>query len=164
MDETGRRGQGLQIVVRWLPVVLWMLFIFTVSGPVGSQQNTSRFIVPFLRWIKPDVSERTVHQIQVVVRKTGHLGEYAVLAALLWRARRNSTSPPLNWGEFSRCLLIATAYAATDEFHQSFVAGREGCLRDVFIDAVGACVGLGVVWLVLRWRTEVSLANSGKRP
>ena len=35
-------------------------------------------------------------------------------------------------------LWVAVLYAATDEFHQTFVPTREGCLRDVFIDSTGA--------------------------
>jgi VanZ family protein len=33
--------------------------------------------------------------------------------------------------------VIALLYAFSDEWHQSFVPGREGALRDVGIDALG---------------------------
>jgi VanZ family protein len=39
---------------------------------------------------------------------------------------------------------VAVAYAATDEFHQTFVHGRHGSPIDVGIDAVGALIGLGI--------------------
>ena len=35
---------------------------------------------------------------------------------------------------------ITLAYAATDEFHQSFVTGRNGTPADVLIDAVGVAI------------------------
>jgi VanZ family protein len=38
---------------------------------------------------------------------------------------------------------IALAYAATDELHQHFVAGRHGTPWDVAIDAAG--IGIGVL-------------------
>ena len=40
--------------------------------------------------------------------------------------------------------LLAILYAASDEFHQSFVAGRGATLMDVGIDSIGA--GLGLWW------------------
>ena len=40
--------------------------------------------------------------------------------------------------------LLAILYAASDEFHQSFVAGRGATVMDVGIDSIGA--GLGLLW------------------
>lgn len=46
----------------------------------------------------------------------------------------------------------ATAvYAATDEFHQLFVAGRSGRFSDVCIDSAGAVVGVLVFALLVRF-------------
>jgi VanZ family protein len=45
-----------------------------------------------------------------------------------------------------------TVYAATDELHQSFVAGRNGSMFDVCLDSVGVLVGVAVVWAVSRKR------------
>ena len=42
-------------------------------------------------------------------------------------------------------MLLAVLYAFSDEWHQTFVPGRKGTLRDVAINAVGA-VGASV-WL-----------------
>jgi len=74
-----------------------------------------------------------------VLRKGAHMTEYAILACLLVRATASSA-----WA-----FGIAVAYAATDEFHQTFVHGRHGSPIDVGIDAVGALIGLGV-WQRLR--------------
>ena len=41
------------------------------------------------------------------------------------------------------------AYAATDEFHQLFVPGRSGQLKDVLIDTAGGALGLGLLALIL---------------
>jgi len=43
-------------------------------------------------------------------------------------------------------------YAASDEFHQTFVPSREGCVRDVMIDTSGALAGLFALWLFGRLR------------
>jgi VanZ family protein len=66
------------------------------------------------------------------LRKVAHLTEYAVLGALLLRALRR---PVPAW-------LVGVAYAATDEFHQHFVSGRNGNPLDVAIDALGVLLGV----------------------
>ena len=38
--------------------------------------------------------------------------------------------------------MLAALYAATDEFHQLFIEGRSGELKDVAIDSTGALLGL----------------------
>jgi VanZ family protein len=40
---------------------------------------------------------------------------------------------------------LATLYAASDEFHQTFVRGRMGSPIDVAIDAIGVVAGI-VIW------------------
>ena len=41
--------------------------------------------------------------------------------------------------------MLGVAYAVSDEVHQSFVAGREGAVLDVGVDALGVAAGL-VLW------------------
>jgi VanZ family protein len=124
----------------WFPVVAWMIFIFIGSTDLLSAEHTSRFIGPFLRWFAPDISDATIASVQLVVRKIGHLTEYAILAVLLCRALRHG---PLRADRiFVVSFLIAAVYAALDEFHQSFVASRTGSPWDVAIDWVGAFAGL----------------------
>ena len=41
-------------------------------------------------------------------------------------------------------LVISIGYAATDEFHQSFVAGRHGSPVDVLIDSAGVALAIAV--------------------
>jgi len=73
----------------WLPVILWMILIFSASTDSMSSGQTSRIIGPLLRWLKPDISEAAVGRIVLTARKSAHLTEYAILALLFWRAWRN---------------------------------------------------------------------------
>jgi VanZ family protein len=52
--------------------------------------------------------------------------------------RGGATGWKWSWG--LKALLIAAAYAALDEFHQSFVPGRGGAAQDVLLDGAGAIV------------------------
>src|SRR5438045_5446325 len=115
-----------------------MIFIVIGSTDLLSAEHTSRFIGPFLRWFAPDVSDATVASIQLIVRKCGHLTEYAILAALLCRAMRFSLQGWL--GAFG----ISAIYAALDEFHQSFISSRTGTPGDVLIACIGATIGLTI--------------------
>jgi VanZ family protein len=140
-----------QLIRAWLPAVLWMAAIFVGSTDVLSSEHTSRFIGPLLRWLKPDISEPAVNAIQFAVRKCGHLSEYAVLAVLFRRALHLSASVPLepwNWKNAFWALALSALYAASDEFHQSFVATRYASILDVGIDSAGAALGLGCFWLL----------------
>jgi VanZ family protein len=96
----------------WAPVVVWAAVIFAFSA------------VPSL-----GTGVRTWDH---VLRKLSHLTEYAILGVLLARATRRPVV----------ALVLAAAYAATDEVHQTFVEGRHGTPRDVAIDTLGALVGV----------------------
>lgn len=84
-----------------------------------------------------------------VIRKTAHALEYSGLALLLYHAYFQSfrRAQPL------LTMLTAVLYAASDEIHQYFIAGRACQMRDVFVDFVGAAVSVAVctaVWYIFR--------------
>jgi VanZ family protein len=72
----------------------------------------------------------------IALRKLAHVTEYAVLTTLWWRALRGlGMRMPL-----ALAMAISLGYAATDEFHQTFVDGRTGTPVDVLIDSVGIAI------------------------
>jgi VanZ family protein len=91
--------------------------------------------------------------LDFVVRKIGHMGVFGILALLLWRALAATTHlrRPWAWG-----IVLAGLYAATDELHQGFVAGRHPSPVDVTIDTVGALVAVGIVIAIVRRRGSAS--------
>jgi len=121
-----------------------MIFVFIGSTDLMSAEHTSRFIGPFLRWVAPDISTATVESIQFLVRKCAHVAEYAILAALFYRAFRHGQDN--SWRAATLALVAATFYASLDEFHQSFVPSRTGTPWDVGIDSLGALAGLVIYW------------------
>ena len=78
----------------WLPVLGWLVVTFIGSTNVMSVEQTSPFIVPFLLWLKPGMTPQTIWVIVVFMRHCAHVGEYAVLALLMWRALRSVPRPP----------------------------------------------------------------------
>ncbi len=118
-----------------------------------SAEQTSRFLVPFLRWLKPDISTGALAQVHFFVRKLGHISEYAILAILLWRALRSGTNLRIKMSLlFVAVWLACGIFAAGDEFHQSFVPSRTASLLDVMIDLSGAFIGLAICFGFVRRR------------
>ncbi len=103
----------------WLPVLAWAALIFALSAIPSLSSGLGTW--------------------DLVLRKAAHVTEFAILGALLVRAI----------GTAAPALVAGVAYAATDEWHQSFVRGREGTPLDVAIDAVGVLAGI-LVWRELR--------------
>src|SRR5262249_20171577 len=127
----------------WLPLLIWLAVIFVGSTSVMSAEHTSRYIVPFLLWLKPGISPRAIWTILVVVRKCAHVIEYTVLALLLWRALRSIPALcTVMFFVFGCFLLVCALFAASDEFHQTFVKSRPPSVRDVLLDVGGAFLGL----------------------
>ncbi len=140
----------MTVLRKWLPPVIWMALIFYGSTDVLSGEHTSRFVEPFLRWLS--FGMMTPEQVELghhLVRKAGHVTEYAVLSALFWFALRQPRLDPDTepgnrspWPTISLAVLLSTGYAALDEYHQSFTPSRTASWSDVAIDAGGAVFGL----------------------
>jgi VanZ family protein len=120
---------------RWWPALAMMAVIFFFSSlPSESIPNFGKY--------------------ELSVKKGGHaLGYFLLGCAFLHGLGRTQKAPWLAWGF---CVL----YAATDEFHQSFVPGRSAQVKDVGIDALGALVGLLLALIWLRWRGKHYSSNS----
>ena len=132
-----------------------MGLIFSASSDTRSFARSSRILAPLLHWLFPHLPEDTVNLIVLIARKGAHLTEYAVLALLLWRALRKpikNDPRPWNWREARLVLLSVALYAASDEFHQLFVASREAAVHDVFIDTAGGATGMLALWFFGRWQ------------
>jgi VanZ family protein len=101
------------------------------------------------------MSPKAIWIILVVARKCAHVIEYTVLALLLWRALRSV--PVLRTKTlmvFGAVLLGCAVFAASDEFHQTFVKSRTASVRDVLLDVGGALLGLLIGLSFARRHTE----------
>jgi VanZ family protein len=94
--------------------------------------------------------------------KQAHALAYGVLAALLCRALAGGRLARVTVGRALAAALLATAYGATDEWHQSFVPGRQSDAADLWADAVGAaivavgCFSCGIIGRFWRARREAA--------
>ncbi|MBA3277001.1 MAG: VanZ family protein [Chloroflexia bacterium] len=120
----------LRPIARIAIAIGWMALIFLVSA---------RGTVPRPPGLGP-----------VVTSSLGHFSVYFVLAILVWWVLGG-----FGLGGRRRWLLafaLAVLYGVSDEWHQSFVPGRQPDPLDVAVDALGAACGLAVAaWAVRRW-------------
>ena len=106
-----------KFVSYWLPVTAWAGFIFYLSS------------IPSLESGLPGTWDW-------ILRKGAHVSAYTALTVLIFRA--------LHHGHLVKpktavllAVVLALAYACSDEFHQRYVPGRHGRLRDVAVDTIG---------------------------
>ncbi len=117
-------------IFRWLPAVLIMAAIFSFSS-IPSKE------MPFFGvW-------------DFVLKKSGHMLGYALLGFSYLRAInvRSAGFAPSKWA-YLAALLAVMLYAFSDEYHQSFVPGRDSSIIDVGIDTAGACLGMIALSLI----------------
>lgn len=112
--------------MRWLLPLVWMALIYLVSA-------------------QPTLPHAPSAVWDVLLKKGAHVLEYAILTLLIWQAAGCS--------RIGVAWVAAVAYAASDEFHQTFVPGRNGTPVDVLVDAVGATAAAIAIW---RWSRRPS--------
>ena len=82
----------------------------------------------------------------LIVRKLGHFSEYMALGFFSFCYLSNFFIQNNNKRDFKKTVILSfffsIIYASSDEFHQSFVVGRDGNIIDVLIDSSGALVGI----------------------
>ena len=142
---------------KWL--IGWICLIFI----------TSCFVVPFETWIhfiqglsSSNAFKQWFNRFWIgdwfFIVKGWHMTEYAVLTSLstvaLRKGRIGGAAGSI-WIAFG----LAAVFAASDEWHQTFVPGRDGCLRDVLIDIGGAFLA-ALGWSIGMWRQQRTVAKS----
>ena len=119
-------------IARWLAVAGWMALIFFLSS-------------------QPQLPSPPDPWADLIFKKGAHFTVYAVLAVLFRRAL-----PPGRW-IWALSWVLTVLFAASDEWHQSFVPGRHPQLTDVLIDLCGAATGLLIFWRNERRAQAVAL-------
>ncbi len=130
-------------LVHWIFPLLWMALLFFLSA-------------------QPDLPYAPGPWADTLIKKIGHAVVYGVLAWLYLRALRWQLENRHSDGTQTVLRLLsaglAVAYALSDEYHQTFVPGRNGNLFDVMIDGVGACAAMLLHWWLARRRAEAASA------
>lgn len=105
---------------RWLPAVFLMLVIFFLSSLPSSR-------IPYYG------------VVDILIKKGGHALGFGLLGLAYSYALPPRLSAAPRW---FISLIMVFLFALSDEFHQSFVEGRNSSAIDVLIDVAGAIVAL----------------------
>ncbi len=153
----------LKIVLRillkplsFIPMLFMMSLILSLSSQDGAASGNlsyqvSKIIVESaneafeLHWSEEQVPYY-IEKIHHPVRKLAHMTEYFLLAIsvslpLYVYGVRGLWLPILAGG-------ICVGFAALDEYHQSFIAGRGPSKKDVAIDSIGVLAGVLLVQFI----------------
>jgi VanZ family protein len=102
-----------------------------------------------------------VDTANLILRKTMHFVEYALLGLLTYRALGMGATARSRRARVLGALLLAVGVATLDEVHQTFTLTRSGRAHDVLLDAAGALTG---AVLALRGRLFESVPEAAVTP
>ncbi len=140
----------------FLPALAMMYVIYGFSAQdAGASSNLSYQVSYKIVEIGNEILDKGLDETQIAdcadqigypVRKLAHMTEYFLLAVAV-------SFPFYVYGlrGFPLMLVagfICVAFAAGDEYHQSFVAGRGPSVKDVGIDSIGAFFGILTVQII----------------
>lgn len=149
--------------------ILWIVMIFHFSNQTASQSsNTSNAIVSVINEILGiEIQDDTV------IRKVAHATEFALLTLFSYIAlsSTNKISNKTSYAESPVKLMrsdnemnivftlwFSILNAIFDEYHQLFVDGRDGAIKDVLIDLIG----IVIVLIIIRICFTIYLKTKGK--
>jgi VanZ family protein len=126
----------------FIVLAAWCVGVYFLTAlPVFNDQHSMKFFI----WT--GMPKFLVDFIDFMIRKLAHVTLFAGLAFVAFQiikpARRDYL---LAWG-------FATLYAVSDEWHQLYVIGRTGSIRDVIIDSCGAFLVLLVIFYNRKGKT-----------
>ena len=148
-----------------LTMTFFVIFNFSAQGGEESgslSQKVTAFIVKILSKVKNMDENLKLHYImklEPIVRKLAHFAIYTVVGFSVMGFF--CTFDIKNKYKLLWSIFIGIAYAASDEFHQSFTPGRSPKLLDIAIDSTGVLVGIFImIFLIILFE---SIANWLKR-
>nr|WP_301289960.1 VanZ family protein [Adlercreutzia equolifaciens] len=141
-------SQRAHLILSWVIVALWAGVIFFMSAHTGSDFDGTGPLAAIKRWLV-GLAAPVFGPDTDIVNIVAHFTEYLIFGLLLVLAARR-TWPALGWGKLALvAVALASLYAVTDEFHQSFVPGRMCDPADWLTDTLGAALGAGTAVLAL---------------
>jgi VanZ family protein len=96
--------------------------------------------------ISQPLSPRTIHHLNVFLRKSAHIIVFGILAIFIYKVIDQYSY------SYLLALLFTFLYAIFDEWHQSIVPDRTSAFKDVLFDTLGACVALLFLYIISRFK------------
>ena len=133
-------------IISFIVLILWMIVIFSFSSADANKSTgTSDKVITTMIEIKDKITnnetpnnekEIIVKNSSFYIRKIAHLTEYLILGFLMFNLLKQYSVTNIYYA-----IGLSILYSCTDEFHQLFISGRSGSIRDVLIDSIGILIG-----------------------
>lgn len=133
-------------IISFIVLILWMIVIFSFSSADANKSTgTSDKVITTMIEIKDKITnnetpnnekEIIVKNSSFYIRKIAHITEYLILGFLIFNLLKQYSVTNIYYA-----IGLSILYSCTDEFHQLFISGRSGSIRDVLIDSIGILIG-----------------------
>lgn len=133
-------------IISFIVLILWMIVIFSFSSADANKSTgTSDKVITTMIEIKDKITnnetpnnekEIIVKNSSFYIRKIAHITEYLILGFLTFNLLKQYSVTNIYYA-----IGLSILYSCTDEFHQLFINGRSGSIRDVLIDSIGILIG-----------------------
>ena len=133
-------------IISFIVLILWMIVIFSFSSADANKSTgTSDKVITTMIEIKDKITnnetpnnekEIIVKNSSFYIRKIAHITEYLILGFLMFNLLKQYSVTNIYYA-----IGLSILYSCTDEFHQLFINGRSGSIRDVLIDSIGILIG-----------------------
>ena len=133
-------------IISFIVLILWMIVIFSFSSADANKStSTSDKVITTMIEIKDKITnnETSNNEKEIIVknssfyiRKLAHITEYLILGFLMFNLLKQYSVTNIYYA-----IGLSILYSCTDEFHQLFISGRSGNIRDVLIDSIGILIG-----------------------
>lgn len=133
-------------IISFIVLILWMIVIFSFSSAEANKSTgTSDKVITTMIEIKDKITnnetpnnekEIIVKNSSFYIRKLAHITEYLILGFLMFNLLKQYSVTNIYYA-----IGLSILYSCTDEFHQLFISGRSGSIRDVLIDSIGILIG-----------------------
>ena len=132
--------------ISFIVLILWMIIIFSFSSADANKSTgTSDKVITTMIEIKDKITdqETPISEKEIIVknssfyvRKIAHITEYLILGFLMFNLLKQYSVTNIYYA-----IGLSILYSCTDEFHQLFISGRSGSIRDILIDSIGILIG-----------------------
>ena len=133
-------------IISFIVLILWMIVIFSFSSADANKSTgTSDKVITTMIEIKDKITnnetpnnekEIIVKNSSFYIRKIAHITEYLILGFLMFNLLKQYSVTNIYYA-----IGLSILYSCTDEFHQLFISGRSGSIRDILIDSIGILIG-----------------------
>ena len=157
-------------------VIIWMVIIYMFSNMSGNESNnksegTINIVIEKTLDKTNDIGitnkhpsekkiKKYVNNLNYPLRKCMHASIYLILSLFIINVLKL-----YKISSYKLCfltILICLIYASIDEYHQTFVIGRTGQIKDVLIDITGSEIGYLVYLIIISFKNLFNKTKTKK--